>query len=96
MMPLAFTHKSCYNVLRKGLIHMPHVSLRVTDEEKNLMESYAKLLGLSLSEAIKAAFFEKLEDEYDLQSVREHEAEKAQGVVAYYTHAEVKELLGLG
>jgi len=74
---------------------MPHVSLRVTEQEKNWMESYAKLQGVNLSEAIKEAFFEKLEDEYDLKAIREHEAEKADGNVKYYSHTEVKEMLGL-
>ena len=81
--------------MKKGLIYMPHVSLRVTEDEKSLMESYSKLHGINLSDAIKEAFFEKLEDEYALQSIREHEAEKAQGNVKYHTHAEVKEMLGL-
>ena len=74
---------------------MPQVSLRVTEEEKNWMESYARVRGVSLSEAIKDAFFEKLEDEYDLKAIREHEEEKAQGKMKYHTHAEVKEMLGL-
>lgn len=74
---------------------MAHVSLRVTDEEKNWMESYANLHGLNLSDAIKDAFFEKLEDEYDLQCVRDYEAEKAKGNVRYYSLGEVKEDLGL-
>ena len=73
---------------------MPHVSLRVTEDEKNLMESYSKLHGINLSDAIKEAFFDKLEDEYDLLAITEHEAEKAQGVVTYHFHAEVKKLLG--
>ena len=74
---------------------MPHVSLRVTEDEKSLMESYSKLHGISVSDAIKEAFFEKLEDEYDLKAIREHEAEKANGDVRYHSHAEVKEMLGL-
>jgi hypothetical protein len=74
---------------------MPHVSLRVSEQEKNWMESYAKVQGINLSDAIKAAFFEKLEDEYDLRAIREHEAEKAKGNMVYYTHAEMKERLGL-
>ena len=73
---------------------MPHISLRVTDEEKSWMESYAKLLGVNLSDAIKKVFFEKLEDEYDLKVIREHEKEKAKGNVEYYSLAEVKKELG--
>lgn len=46
---------------------MAHVSLRVSKQEKRWMESYAEAHGVSLSDAIKSAFFEKLEDEYDLK-----------------------------
>lgn len=42
------------------------VSIRMTEEEKELANAYAKLNGTSLSEAIKRAYFEKIEDEYDL------------------------------
>jgi len=41
-------------------------SIRLTNEEKNLAESYAKLHSLSIGEAFKKALFEKIEDEYDL------------------------------
>lgn len=55
---------------------MAHVSLRVSDREKTLMESYARLHGVNLSDALKEAFFEKLEDEYDLEMIRNYEQEK--------------------
>jgi hypothetical protein len=38
---------------------------------------------------------EKLEDEYDLQIVKVHEAEKAKGKMKYYTHEEIKKELDL-
>ena len=41
-------------------------SIRMTEEEKKLAESYAKLNSCSVGEAIKKAFFEKIEDEYDI------------------------------
>ncbi|MBR7015021.1 MAG: antitoxin [Lachnospiraceae bacterium] len=41
-------------------------SIRLTDEERALAESYAKLHSFSLSEAFKKALFEKIEDEYDI------------------------------
>ena len=40
-------------------------SIRLTEEEKALATSYAKLNSLSLGEAFKKALFEKIEDEYD-------------------------------
>ncbi len=41
-------------------------SIRLTEEEKKLANSYAKLHSLSLGEAFKKALFEKIEDEYDV------------------------------
>lgn len=41
-------------------------SIRLTDEEKALADSYAKLHSISLSEAFKRALFERIEDEYDI------------------------------
>jgi len=74
---------------------MPHISLRVTEDERITMESYAKLQGLNISEAIKDVFFQRLEDEFDLQRIQEHRAKKARGEVKMYTHAEVMKELGL-
>jgi predicted DNA-binding protein len=42
------------------------VSIRMTDEEKQLADAYAALNGVSPSEAIKRAYFEKIEEEYDV------------------------------
>ena len=52
---------------------MAHISLRVTDKEKKTMENYADFHGITLSDAIKNVFFQKLEDEYDLQTIAEFE-----------------------
>ena len=42
-------------------------SIRLTEEEKSLADSYAKLNSMSLGEAFKKALFEKIEDEYDIK-----------------------------
>ena len=66
----------------------------MTDEEKQLADAYAKLNGVSLSEAIKRAFFEKIEDEYDIaladSALREYEKNPKT-----YTHTEIKKMVGL-
>ena len=41
-------------------------SIRLTDEERALAESYAKMHSCSLAEAFKREIIEKIEDEYDL------------------------------
>ncbi|MCI2068622.1 MAG: DUF6290 family protein [Bacilli bacterium] len=43
------------------------ISIRMTDEEIKLAKDYAKLHGISLSQALKNALFEKIEDELDIQ-----------------------------
>lgn len=41
-------------------------SIRLTEQEKNIANSYARLHSISLGEAFKQALFEKIEDEYDI------------------------------
>lgn len=41
-------------------------SIRLTPEERNLAESYAKIHAISLGDAFKRALFERIEDEYDV------------------------------
>ncbi|MBO4216702.1 MAG: antitoxin [Clostridia bacterium] len=40
-------------------------SIRMTEEEKRIADSYAKLHSVSLGEAFKRALFEKIEEEFD-------------------------------
>ena len=78
--------------ITKGVDHMAHISFRVSDDEKAAIESYAKLQGLSTSEVVKDAFFEKLEDMFDLKKIEEYENVKDGKT---YTHDEVGKLLGI-
>ena len=70
------------------------ISIRMTDEEKQLADAYAKLNGVSLSEAIKRAYFEKIEEEYDIAvadaALREYEKNPKT-----YTLKELMKELGL-
>ncbi len=54
-------------------------SIRLSEEERSLAESYAKLHALSLGEAFKKALFEKIEDEYDIAVGEEAYAEYVEG-----------------
>lgn len=69
---------------------MPHISFRVSEQERELMEGYASLRGLNLSDAIREAFFERLEEEFDLKLIREFEAESPSELLS---HEEVGKLL---
>ena len=46
-------------------------SIRLTEEERNLADSYAKLHSMSMGEAFKKALFERIEDEYDIAIANE-------------------------
>lgn len=70
------------------------ISIRMTEEEKQLADAYARLNGVSLSEAIKKAYFEKIEEEYDVAladaALKEYEKNPKT-----YTLKELMEELGL-
>lgn len=46
---------------------MSVLSVRMSDAEYKALERYAKANNVSMNQAIKNAFFEKLEDEYDIE-----------------------------
>ena len=54
-------------------------SIRLTEQERNIADSYARLHSMSLSEAFKQALFEKIEDEYDVVVYEEAYAEYEKG-----------------
>lgn len=41
-------------------------SIRLSEEERRLVDSYAKLHSVSVGDAFKRALFEKIQDEYDI------------------------------
>ena len=60
---------------------MSVISLRVPENELNIFKSYAKHNNKSLSEIIRIAMLERIEDEYDLKVFEEYEAEKRSGTL---------------
>lgn len=42
------------------------ISVRLNDEDTNLIKAYAEMNNISLSDLIRNALLEKIEDEYDL------------------------------
>lgn len=60
---------------------MSVISLRVPENELNVFKSYAKHNNKSLSEIIRIAMLERIEDEYDLKVFEEYEAEKRLGTL---------------
>ncbi len=66
----------------------------MTQEEKELADAYAKLNGVSLSEAIKRAYFDKIEDEYDIALMDAALAENKKNLKTYSLE-EIEKELGL-
>ncbi len=68
------------------------ISIRMTEKEKQIVREYSKLNGLSVSEVMRQAIFEKIEDEYDVliieEAVTEYEKEPKS-----YSLEEVKKIL---
>ena len=70
------------------------ISVRLNEEDTNLIKKYAELNKISLSDLIRNAIIEKIEDEYDLKSY-EKAYNKYKKNPKTYTLQEVKEDLGL-
>lgn len=72
-----------------------NVTIRMTDEQRKIADSYAKCEGLTLSEAIKRAFFEAVEEEYDLTEAKAVSKRIASGEEKTYSLDETERMLGL-
>ena len=70
------------------------VSIRLNDSELAAIKTYAASYGMTVSECIRRAILEQIEDEYDLQVFEEAYAEYKKNPVTY-THEEVKKELGI-
>ena len=70
-----------YYVLQKGGVNMSIVSLRLNNEEKEILEEASKVYGIGVSSMIKKLVFEALEDQYDLQVIVNYEKQKEAGTL---------------
>ena len=73
---------------------MSTFSIRLTEAEKKLIKDYSKLNNKSMSEVLKDAFFEKMEDEFDIkladESYKEYKKDSKR-----YSVKEAKDALGI-
>ena len=74
---------------------MGTISLRVPDKELDLYKDYARVLNRSLSAVISATMMERIEDEYDLQTIARYEKHKGAGEAELYSHDDVWTELGV-
>lgn len=70
------------------------VSIRLNQEDTELFKKYAALNNLSMSDMIRNAVLEKIEDEYDLQCYEKAIAEYKKNPVTY-SHEQVAAMLEL-
>lgn len=70
------------------------ISVRLTAEDEKLFKTYAKTNHISVSELIRNAVLEKIEEEYDLGMYRQALEEYQKNPVSY-TLDEVEKELGL-
>lgn len=70
------------------------ISVRLSDEDSRLFKKYAEMNNLTISDLVRQAILERIEDEYDLQLYYEATDEFKNNPVTY-SHEEAKKLLEL-
>lgn len=70
------------------------ISVRLSDKDAELIKAYAEMNNISLSDLVRNAVMEKIEDEYDLECYKKAMKEYKKNPKTY-TMDEVKEELGL-
>ena len=65
------------------------ISLRHEKEDERLIREYARFYGMTISEFIRKAAIERIEDEYDLNALQEYERKKSSGELELFDHDEV-------
>ena len=70
------------------------ISVRLSDKDTELIKAYADMNNMSLSELVRKAILEKIEDEYDLKAYYEAMEEYNKNPTTY-TLDEVEKELGL-
>lgn len=70
------------------------ISIRLNEEDAKLIKSYAELNKTTISEFVRNAIMEKIEDEYDLECYYKA-MEEFEKNPKTYTHEEVKRMLNI-
>jgi uncharacterized protein (DUF1778 family) len=71
------------------------ISLRLNDEDSMLIKKYAELNNISVSELVRKAVLERIEDEYDLVAYHKAMAEYESDQTTYTLDEVEKEILSL-
>ncbi|MBR5348615.1 MAG: CopG family transcriptional regulator [Lachnospiraceae bacterium] len=68
------------------------ISLRLNDTDSKIIKAYADIHGLSVSELVRRAILERIENEYDLKAFETAMAEYKANPVTYKLEDVAKEL----
>ena len=80
-----------YDVIRE--VMEMSISVRVNKIEEQLIRSYAEINGRTVSDIVRSAILDKIEDEYDLRAYEKAKKEYLKNP-ATYSHEEVVRMLG--
>ncbi len=70
------------------------ISVRLNDKDTKLIKAYADMNNISISDLIRNAVIEKIEDEFDLKCYYKA-MEEYKNNPKTYTHEEVREMMEL-
>lgn len=70
------------------------ISVRLNDKDTDLIKAYAKLNNISISDLVRNAILEKIEDEYDLECYYKAMEEYKKNPKTY-TSEELKQMMEL-
>lgn len=85
----------CITISLKGSELMSIISVRTTEEEKELIKDYAQFFGMSVSDFIKTTVIEHIEDLFDLRAIEAYEKNRLQGTTEIISLEDAKKQLGL-
>ena len=70
------------------------ISVRLSDEDTELIKAYAEMNNITISDLVRNAIMDRIEDEYDLKSYYAAKKEYNKNPKTY-SHEEAKRVLGL-
>jgi len=70
------------------------ISLRLNEQDAALFKKYAEIKNITVSELVRQAVMERIEDELDLQAFEKALAEHKENPITY-SHDEVRQMLEL-
>lgn len=74
---------------------MSNVTIRLTDEERDILNVVAQLYGNKLSTAIKTILFEKIEEDYNLKVIKDFEVRERKNEIELIELSDFRKELGV-